>query len=120
MLLKGYNFKIIFDIFNGIFIIVGFLIFVVLLFVVMILLCMMVDDGDVLKCFILKEGKKICWLVLGLMFVGFVLFIILFLVLFKNIYEYMMIVVGFMFLYIWLFILFFSKKLIDFEGMGKM
>ncbi|MBY4605271.1 MULTISPECIES: amino acid permease [Bacillus] len=117
--LKGYNLKIILDIFNGIFIIAGFSTLVASLFAVTTLLCTMADDGDAPKCFILKEGKKICWPALGLTFAGLVLSIILSLVLPKNIYEHMTTAAGLMLLYTWLFILFSSKKLTDPEGMGK-
>ncbi|MDO3661044.1 amino acid permease [Bacillus sp. C28GYM-DRY-1] len=117
--LKGYNLKIILDIFNGIFIIAGFSTLVASLFAVTTLLCTMADDGDAPKCFTLKEGKKICWPALGLTFAGLVLSIILSLVLPKNIYEHMTTAAGLMLLYTWLFILFSSKKLTDPEGMGK-
>ncbi|MEC1550471.1 amino acid permease [Bacillus rugosus] len=117
--LKGYNLKIILDIFNGIFIIAGFSTLVASLFAVTTLLCTMADDGDAPKCFILKEGKKICWPALGLTFAGLVLSIILSLVLPKNIYEHMTTAAGLMLLYTWLFILFSSKKLTDPECMGK-
>lgn len=56
--LKGYNLKIILDIFNGIFIIAGFSTLVASLFAVTTLLCTMADDGDAPKCFSRIRTKR--------------------------------------------------------------